>query len=202
MSILTSRQQQVYDFLALFQQRNGYAPTLQEIAAHLGVRGNLGVIRHLTALEKKGYLQRQLRCSRGIVLSGRSKPALSLPLVGSVAAGALTEALADIDEHICVDPSLVRGEGCFALRVKGDSMIEAQIVSGDLAIVRPQATAENGDIVVAMLDGEATLKRFFRDGGAIRLQPENAKLQPIIFHPGDGDIRILGKVTGIIRSLV
>jgi repressor LexA len=201
MQSLTARQLQVYQFIATYIDEQGYAPTLQEIAAHLKVRGNLGVLRHLEALEKKGYLRRTAGRSRGIVLTGRTMAAFSLPLVGSVAAGGLTEALEDIEGRIYVDPSLVRGEDCFALRVKGDSMIEAQIVPGDLAIVRPQATAENGDIVVAMLDGEATLKRFFREEDHIRLQPENSRLQPIVLHPEDGELRILGKVTGIVRML-
>ncbi len=201
MEALTARQRQVYQFIAGYMEEQGYAPTLQEIATHLDVRGNLGVLRHLEALEKKGYLQRSKGRSRGIVLRGHSTTALSLPLVGSVAAGALAEALEDIEGRIYVDPLLVRGEDCFALRVKGDSMIEAQIAPGDLAIVRPQATAENGDIVVAMLAGEATLKRFFREDGHIRLQPENSRLQPIILHPEDGELRILGKVTGIVRML-
>lgn len=201
MEKLTERQQQVYRFVAVYLEKQGCAPTLQEIAVHLGVSGNLGVLRHLNALEKKGYLRRRLGSARGISLIGRSTSAISLPLIGSVAAGMLTEALEDIQGHICVDPTLVRGAGCFALRVKGDSMIEAQIAPGDLAIVRPQATAENGEIVVAMLDGAATLKRYFRENGTIRLQPENARLQPIILHPEDGEVRILGKVTGIIREL-
>lgn len=201
MKKLTARQQQVYRFVAAYIEEQGYAPTLQEIAVHLGIRGNLGVLRHLGALEKKGYLRRKAGSSRGIVLCGRSTAAFSLPLIGSVAAGALTEAWEEIEGHICVDPSLVHGENCFALRVKGDSMIEAQIAPGDLAIVRPQATAENGDIVVAMLGGEATLKRFFREDGVIRLQPENSRLSPIILRPEDGELRILGKVTGIIRML-
>ncbi len=201
MEKLTDRQKQVYRFVGAYVETQGYAPTLQEIAVHLGVSGNLGVLRHLEALEKKGYLRRKQGCSRGIVLSERSTTVFSLPLVGTVAAGALTEALENIEEHISVDSSLVRGDGCFVLRVKGDSMIEAQIAPGDLAIVRPQATAGNGDIVVAMLDGEATLKRFFRENDSVRLQPENSSLQPIILRPEDGEVRILGKVTGIIRAL-
>lgn len=201
MKKLTDRQKQVYRFVAAYIEKQSYAPTLQEIAVHLDVSGNLGVLRHLEALEKKGYLRRTAGCSRGIVLAERSMKAVSLPLVGTVAAGALTEALEDIEEHISVDPSLVRGDGCFALRVKGDSMIEAQISPGDMAIVRPQTTAENGDIVVAMLDGEATLKRFFRENDSVRLQPENSSLQPIILRREDGEVRILGKVTGIIRAL-
>ena len=201
MASLTKRQQQVYDFIDDYQQQCGYAPTLQDIAAHLEVRGNLGVLRHLGALEKKGFIRRTAGSSRGIVLLGRGSPAVTLPIVGSVQAGALSEAFEDVEGSLSLDASLVRGSGCFALRVRGDSMIEAQIAPGDLAIVRPQASAENGDIVVAMLDGEATLKRFFREAGQIRLQPENARLQPIIVTAAAGEVVILGKVTGIVRVL-
>lgn len=201
MENLTARQRQVYRFVADHIEGEGIAPTLQEIAAHLGVSGNLGVLRHLEALEKKGFLRRKTGSSRGIVLSGRATTGMAVPLVGTVAAGSLSEALEDIEGQLCVDPLLVKGAGSFALRVRGDSMIEAQIAPGDLAIVRPQATAENGDIVVAMLEGEATLKRFFREADHIRLQPENARLQPILLGPEDGELRILGKVTGILRAL-
>jgi repressor LexA len=204
MTSLTRRQQQVYDFISNYQQQCGYAPTLQEIAAHLDVRGNLGVIRHLQALEKKGHIRRTAGSSRGIVLLGRvgwANSAIALPLVGSVPAGPLSEALEDIEGYLAVDPSLVRGDGCFALRVRGDSMIEAQIAPGDLAIVRPQSTADNGDIVVAMIAGEATLKRFYREAGQIRLQPENARLEPIIVTADAGEVVIIGKVTGIVRTL-
>lgn len=196
----TPRQQQVYDFIAHYQQQNGYAPTLQDIAAHLGIRGNLGVMRHLKALEKKGLLRRATGSSRGIVLCDHSQ-SQRLPVLGSVAAGNLSEAVEDLQGYLFVDPSLVRGEKSFVLRVTGDSMIEARIAPGDLAIVRPQSSAENGDIVVAMHDGEATLKRFFRENDHIRLQPENASLEPIRFYPADGEVQILGKVTGIIRVL-
>jgi repressor LexA len=201
MKELTQRQRQVYQFIADHIDEQGYGPTLQEIARHLGVRGNLGVLRHLEALEKKGYLRRKAGSSRGISLVGRSRGALSVPLIGTVAAGGLAEAFEELEGYVSVDPSLVKDPGSFALWVKGDSMIEAQIAPGDLAIVRPQATAENGDIVVAMLDGEATLKRFFREGEHVRLQPENSRLQPIILRAEDGELRILGKVTGIIRTL-
>lgn len=201
MAALTVRQQQVYDFIVQYSEQQGYAPTLQEIAGHLKIRGNLGVIRHLGALEKKGYIRRSSGRSRGIVLLGRSL-SRSLPLVGSVQAGPLSEALEDVEGYLSVDASLVRDDGSFLLRVHGDSMIEAHITPGDLAVVRPQQTADDGDIVVAMVDGEATLKRFFREAGAIRLQPENSRLQPIILHPEDGEVVIVGKVTGILRSLV
>ncbi len=198
MSELTPRQQQVYQFVCDYLDSHGYAPTLQEIAAYLGINGNLGVLRHLEALEKKGYLRRVTGKSRGIVLSGRST-SQALPVVGSVAAGALSEALEDVEDYLNVDPALIRGDGSFVLRVRGDSMLEAQICDGDLAIIHPQPEAENGDIVVARLDGEATLKRFFREGESIRLQPENSRFQPIFLSAEDGDVAIIGKVTAIIR---
>lgn len=200
MSKLTSRQQQVFDFIVQFIEFEGFSPTLQEIAVHLGVRGNLGVLRHLSALEKKGYLRRVAGQSRGIVLPN-SKCSQRLPVVGSVAAGPLTEALENTEDYIDVDPSLIKGEGSFVLRVRGDSMIEAHIVDGDLAVVRPQAVAENGEVVVAMLHGEATLKRFYQEKDHIRLQPENSSLKPILLVPEDGEVALVGKVTGILRML-
>ena len=200
MSKITSRQQQVYNFIIHYLDQHSYAPTLQEIAAHLVIRGNLGVLRHLAALEKKGYIRRTPGSSRGIVVLGRSSCS-SLPVVGSVAAGPLSEALECIDDYLHVDATLIKGAGSFVLQVRGDSMIEAQIADGDLAVVSPQSSADNGDIVVAMVDGEATLKRFYREEGQIRLQPENSRLQPIIFSAADSEVIILGKVTGILRML-
>lgn len=200
MTRLTVRQQQVYDFIAAYSEERGYAPTLQEIAARLEVRGNLGVLRHLQALEKKGYIHRTSGSSRGIALLRRAA-SRSLPLVGSVQAGPLSEALENAEGYLAVDASLVRDDGSFLLRVRGDSMIGAQITDGDLAVVRPQPGAEDGEIVVAMIAGEATLKRFFREADGIRLQPENDRLEPIFWRPEDGELRILGKVTGIIRNL-
>ncbi len=201
MSKLTSRQQQVYNFIVHYLDQYGYAPTLQEIAGHLEIRGNLGVLRHLGALEKKGYISRAAGSSRGIVVLGRSS-SLSLPIVGSVAAGPLSEALEHVEDFLSVDAALTKDPSSFVLRIRGDSMIEAQIADGDLAVVNPQSTAANGDIVVAMVDGEATLKRFYQEEGHIRLQPENFRLQPIILSANDGEISILGKVTAIFRSLV
>jgi len=200
MSKLTSRQQQTYDFICEYLDLYGYAPTLKEIAGHLKISGNLGVLRHLDSLEKKGFLRRTAGQSRGIVISSRSV-SKSLPIVGSVAAGPLSEALEHVEGYLCVDKSLVSGDDSFLLRVRGDSMIEAQIADGDLAVIHPQLVAENGDIVVAMLDGEVTLKRFFREAGQIRLQPENSRLQPIIISAADGDVAVIGKVTAVIRIL-
>lgn len=195
----TRRQQQVYDFIADYLERQGYPPTLKEIAGHLGISGNLGVIRHLEALEKKGYLQRDRRSSRGIVLPQRGTTRV-LPLVGEVRAGLPQLAREDIEAHLAVDATLVRSRDSFLLRVRGDSMIGAHIVDGDLAIVKPQKTACSGDIVVVLLGEEATLKRFYHDSDKVRLQPENPNLEAIIVGPDD-DLLIIGRVTGIVRRL-
>ncbi len=202
MSSLTERQQQVYDFLTTYLAANGYPPTLQEIAKHLHISGNLGVLRHLKALEREGLITRNPGSSRSIVLVDRvENNSVVLPLVGTVRAGLPLLAMEEVEAHIAVDRSLVKARDSFLLRVKGDSMIEAHIVEGDLAVVRPQPTAENGEIVVAMIDGEATLKRFFHEGDRIRLQPENATLQALIVAADTEDVTIVGKVTGLCRIL-
>ena len=175
MSNLTKRQQQVYDFLVACLADKGYPPTLQEIASHLHVSGNLGVLRHLKALEREGLVTRSPGSSRAITLTNRvERGSVLLPLVGSVRAGV---------------PELAMEE------------VEAHILAGDLAVIRPQSTAENGEIVVVLIDGEATLKRFFHEGDRIRLQPENAGMAPIIITAGTLDVVIVGKVTGLCRVL-
>jgi repressor LexA len=202
MSQLTARQQQVYDFLTRHIAANGYPPTLQEIARHLQVSGNLGVLRHLEALERKGLISRNPGSSRAIVLTGQLKSdAVALPLVGSVRAGQPQLAEEEVEAHLAVDRSLVKSRESFLLRVKGDSMIEAHITPGDLVVVRPQATAENGEIVVALINGEATLKRFYREREEIRLKPENTAMKSLIYREGDADVQIIGKVTGLCRPL-
>jgi repressor LexA len=202
MSPLTERQQQVYAFLTDYLAANGYPPTLQEIAQHLHISGNLGVLRHLKALERAGLITRNPGSSRSITLVARlESDAVILPLVGTVRAGLPQLAMEEISAHIAVDRSLVKGKDAFLLRVKGDSMIEAHIVEGDLAVVHPQSTAENGEIVVALIDGEATLKRFFREGQCIRLQPENTSMTAIIITADTQDVTIVGKVTGLCRTV-
>lgn len=202
MTRLTPRQQQVYDFIVSHLSSHGYPPTLQEIAAHLHVSGNLGILRHLRALEQKGLVEREAGSSRGIRLPHlqAAKP-MVLPLLGTVRAGLPQLAVEEADEHVCVDSTLVKSPDSFLLRVQGDSMIEAHILAGDLAVVRPQPDADNGEIVVALIDGEATLKRFYREGEEVRLKPENRAMKPLIYREADSDIRILGKVTGICRPL-
>jgi repressor LexA len=211
---LTPRQRQVLEFIISHLNFNGYPPTLREIAAHLGVSGPLPVSKHLEALEKKGYISRN-SVSRGIRLtaphvyavetecsvSDGRPPSVSLPIVGTVRAGHLSPAIEDIQGHFSVDQAAVKGKNCFFLRVKGDSMISAGIFDNDLALVRPQATAVNRDIVVAMVEGEATLKRFYREKDRIRLQPANPNMDPIIIRQGEGEVTIVGKVIGVYRQL-
>ena len=200
MEQLTTRQKEVLEIVTQYITEYGYPPSLREIGKKLAVTGTLGVMKHLEALEKKGYLRRQEGSPRGISLCNQAQSA-SLPIVGVVRAGALHPAFEDIEGHFAIDRSQLRTGGTFFLRVKGDSMIHAHIKEGDLALVRPQPFAANRDIVVAMVGGEATLKRFYREENRIRLQPENPNYSPIIIGEGDGEVAIIGKVVGIYRQM-
>lgn len=196
---LTVRQQKVLDFISNFAQTHGYSPTLRDIAAHLGVSSTFGVNRHLDALEKKGWITKS-GTARGIVLTAQGGRTISLPIVGTVRAGHLQPAIEDIQGVFSLGQGQVKGDGCFFLKVKGDSMIGAGIFDGDLALVRPQPVAENRDTVVAMVDGEATLKWFFREKDHVRLQPANPNMEPIMIGP-DKNLSVVGKVIGIYRQL-
>jgi repressor LexA len=200
MQELTSRQEQVLDFIASHIDNNGYPPSQREIAAHLQVSGTLPVAKHLTALEKKGYIKRDA-VNRGIALTNSLSRSISLPIAGTVRAGHLSPAIEDIQGYFSVDHLAVKGRDCFFLRVSGDSMIGAGIFDGDLALVRPQPVAVNKDTVVAMVDGEATLKWFYKELDHIRLQPANPNMKAIIVRPEDGEVSIIGKVIGIYRRL-
>lgn len=200
MEELTLRQKEVLEIVSRHIEEYGYPPTLREIGAKLGVSGTLGVLKHLDALERKGYLRRQEGSTRGITLSQQGQ-GVPLPIVGQVRAGTLHPAIEDVEGHFTIDRSQLDKGGTFFLRVKGDSMIHAHIVEGDLALVRPQPDAHNKDIVVAMVGGEATLKRFYREADRIRLQPENPNYDPIIVREGDGEVSIVGKVVGIYRQM-
>lgn len=200
MENLPPRQQQVLAFIADFTAGNGYPPSLREISAHLGVTGNTTVLSHLEALERKGYIRRDAGNSRGIVLIREKQPTVvRIPIVGTVRAGAPTLAVEDIEGYYPLDALHLRG-GTFFLRVKGDSMINDAIADGDLALIRPQETADNGDIVVAMINGEATLKRFHREKDHIRLQPRNPNMEPIIIPAGE-EVVIIGKAVKIVRDI-
>lgn len=206
----TPRQEQVLTIIASHLKTHGYPPSLREIADRLGVNNVFGIQRHLDALEKKGLISRSGGSSRGIRLTGPAllrhgrngeASAVHLPIVGTVRAGTPQTPLEDIEELYSIDRHVARTGGTFFLRIRGDSMINAAIREGDLALIRPQAVAKNRDIVVAMVDGEATLKRFYREDGVIRLQPENPNYPPIIISDEGSEVTIIGKVVGIYRPL-
>lgn len=211
---LTHRQRQVLELIRRLLSDQGAPPTIRELREGLALKSLRGVTIHLDALARKGYIHRS-RQARGIRLldiggrrwasGGRAAevtpvPAL-IPVLGRIAAGQPLLAEQNVEEHLAVDPRWIPAPGCFAVRVHGDSMTGAGISDGDYVIVRPQPEAENGQIVAVLIDGEATVKRFYRErGGRIRLQPENPVLEPIFVHPRDQSVRILGRVVGLFRK--
>lgn len=199
MQELTERQQQVLDFITNYIGQHGCPPTIREISERIGVKGTATSVVHLDALEKKGYICRR-DGARRISLTTKPAVSISLPVVGVVRAGQPELAVEDITEYCVVDPSWIKGENCFFLKVKGNSMVEAGIFDGDLALIRPQPSAVNGEIVVAMVDDEATLKRFYLEKDFIRLQPENKEMEPITIHHGEAETTIIGKLLRIIRN--
>ena len=200
MEPLTERQQQVLDFITTYLDTHGCPPTQREISEHINAKGTVTAIRHLDALEQKGYIQRREGSSRSIVVAGRGTGSVSVPIIGRVRAGQPTLAVEEIEGYCSLDKSWVSGNGCFFLRVVGDSMIEDHIIDGDLALIRPQVTADDGDIVVAMIEEEATLKRFYRDEnmGCVILKPSNPAYPELVVAPED--VTIIGKLLKTIRN--
>ena len=201
---LTSTQKKVLIFLKDFLREKGFPPTLREIASHFGLTGPKAPQKTLNILERKGYIRRVPGLSRGTEILGFPTPrtqTLSIPIVGRVTAGELILAIENIEGYINLDRSLVSSENVFLLRVHGDSMIEAHIQDGDFALVKPQPNAENGEIVVALIDDEATIKRIFKKRNLIRLEPANPNMEPIVVKKGEKRVAIVGKVVGIFRKL-
>lgn len=198
MQPLTKRQQQVLDFITSYLDMHGCPPTLREISSHVNIQGTATAIRHLEELERKGYIQRREGSSRSISVIGRGGT-VSVPIIGRVKAGPPTLAYEDIEGYCTVDMNWA-DKGCFFLRVSGDSMIEDHILDGDLALIRPQDTADDGDIVVAMIEDEATLKRFYREEKTetIRLEARNPNYHSYFVAPED--VTIIGKLLKIIRN--
>jgi repressor LexA len=203
--MLTGRQQEIWDFLVDYVDRHGYPPTVREIGEAVGLASPSTVHAHLANLERAGLLRRDPTKPRALELVGREPAALGpaelprLPLVGQIAAGGPLLADENVEDHVAVPERL---NGDFLLRVKGDSMVNVGILEGDLVIVQRAQDARNGDIVVALAGDdetadEATVKRFFRDNGRIRLQPENDAMDPIFAR----HVQILGKVVGVFREL-
>lgn len=198
MEPLTEKQQQVLNYITAYLDTHACPPTLREISTHLNVKGTATAILHLDALERKGYIQRREGSSRSISITGRGGM-VSIPIVGRVKAGLPSLAVENIEGYCNLDMNWVHDRGCFFLRVEGDSMINAHILDGDLALIRPQQTADNGDIVVVMVNDEATLKRFYRRHDHICLQPEHPTMVSIILPP-DADVAIAGKLLKVVRN--
>lgn len=197
---LTARQKEIYDFLLRVIREKGYAPSIPEIGMQFKIASTNGVADHLKALEKKGYIRRVGK--RAIeVLSTLGKPVLTavrdIPIVGRVPAGKPFLSEENVEGLLTVPSDMGSGK-LFALQVKGDSMIGAGILDGDRVIVKQQGTAENGEIVCALIQGEATLKRFYKKNGVITLKAENENYAPITV--AAGEFRILGKVVGLMRK--
>ena len=203
--MLTGRQQEIWDFLVDYVDQHGYPPTVREIGEAVGLASPSTVHAHLANLERAGLLRRDPTKPRALELVGREREAAPaatiarLPLVGQIAAGGPLLADQNIEDHLAV-PETLRGD--FLLRVKGDSMVNAGILDGDIVVVQRRQDARNGEIVVALAGDdesadEATVKRFFRENGRVRLQPENDALEPIYAK----HVQILGRVTGVFREL-
>ncbi|MGL4337061.1 MAG: transcriptional repressor LexA [Turicibacter sp.] len=215
MKPITKRQQSILDFIALEVSKRGYPPSVREIGAAVGLSSTASVHNQLNQLEKKGFIRKDKSTTRGLVVlsaasltpTSQEKPTnlielntiVNVPLVGKVTAGTPIEAIENPDEYFPLPTHMVpSNHQVFMLNVSGDSMINAGIYDGDQIIVKQQSEANNGDIVVAMIeDNEVTVKRFFKENGSIRLQPENDLLAPIIVN----DVTIIGKVIGLFRNM-
>jgi repressor LexA len=199
---LTKRQKEIFDFIGKYAAKTGYPPTVREIGKAVGLHSSSTVHAHLSNLEKIGLLRRDPSKPRAIeLLFDKAKktirPEAGLPLVGQVAAGAPILAEENVEEYIEI-PDVIGGEdGDYILQVRGESMKEAGIIGGDYVVVRPSDDANDGEIVVALIGEEATVKRIFREKDHIRLQPENAEMEPIL----TTEARVLGKVVGVFRAV-
>jgi repressor LexA len=199
MQPLTKRQREILDYLNDFIQQHGYAPSLEEIGRRFNLSSLATVHKHLTNLEEKGFIKRAWNRSRSVELvpTRLGVRAVELPLLGYVAAGSPIEAVAS-NETIAVPENLAGKRDSYVLRVKGNSMIDEQIRDGDFVIVEDRRTAENGEMVIALLDGaDVTLKKLFREQGRIRLQPANPTMEPMMFAPDQ--VQVQGVVVGVMR---
>jgi repressor LexA len=208
---LTKRQQEIFDFIKRYSAKYGYPPTVRDIGKAVGLASSSTVHAHLANLEKLGLLRRDPTKPRAIEMLDRAREGVGsavdsarrfvsppgLPLVGSVAAGQPVLAEENIEDYIAVPAEAGGAEGEYVLRVRGDSMIDAGMLEGDYVVVRPAKDATNGEIVVALVGEEATVKRFYREADHIRLQPENSTMEPI----RSKEAVVLGRVVGLFRSL-
>jgi repressor LexA len=202
---LTKRQQEILDFIEEYGSQHGYPPTVRDIGKAVGLASSSTVHQHLANLEQLGMLRRDPSKPRALELlhrvvrdAGAMVRSAGLPLLGTVAAGQPVLAEENIEDYVSVPQAAGGDDGTFLLRVRGESMRDAGIIEGDLVVVRSQEHAANGEIVVALIGEEATVKRYFREADHVRLQPDNAAMEPI----RSSDVRILGRVVGVMRSLL
>ena len=204
LSLLSLRQRETLQWVKNFIRHNGMPPTVREIGAAFRIKSS-SVFDLLKALERKGYLRRRDRGARSLIITGEranresGSGSVEVPVVGRIPAGLPIEAIEHRFGTVPVSEALLRGHGGYALKVEGQSMIEAGILDGDYVIVRKQETADDGDIVVALIDTEATLKRFYRENDGVRLEPANRQMAPVRIR--SGDFKIQGKVVAVQRAL-
>jgi repressor LexA len=199
---LTRRQREILTFVQRYADAHGYPPSVREIGQALGLTSSSTVHSHLAALERKGYLRRDPSKPRALeVLRDEhempTKKVVAVPIIGHVAAGQPILAQQNIEDYFPLPADIVHADECFILHVRGDSMIDAGILDGDLLVVRRQGSANNGDIVVARIDDEATVKRFFKEADRVRLQPENPTMQPIYSQ----DLTVEGVAIALVRKI-
>lgn len=200
MDLLTKRQKQCLDAIVQHQERTGMAPTYRELGRKLGIDSTQAVSDHLAALERKGYLKIR-STARGIELSKEVRATQGIPILGRIAAGTPIETLENYEGQVDIVAMYGSYPDVFAVRIAGDSMTDAGILDGDLAIIRAASRVENGTIAAVAIDNEATIKKFHREHGAVTLIPANKKYAPRIYHEGSGEIRLLGRVIGVIRRM-
>lgn len=194
----TPRQQAILDVIRDFSREHGYPPSVREIGERVGLSSSSTVQCHLRTLEKKGLIRRDPTKPRALVSGSEStRNIIALPIVGRVAAGVPITAVENIEDEFALPGNFVKQADSFILRVRGDSMVDAAILDGDLIVVSPQSVASNGEIVVAYVDDEATVKRFYKEDNRVRLQPENKFMEPIYTDRAT----IVGKVSAVIRKL-
>ena len=201
---LTKRQKEIFDYIKKFIEKKGYAPSIDEIRKRFGLSSVATVHKHLKFLEKKNIIRRTRHQSRAIELAPSPDfnriNAVQVPLLGTIAAGRPIEAIAG-DERIAIPEEMLGGGKTYVLRVKGESMIDEQICDGDFVIIEDRKTARNGEVVVALLDGEeVTLKKYYDEGDSIRLQPANPDMDPIVVDKRSGNLVIQGIVIGVLRK--
>ncbi len=202
MENLSSKQEQVLEFLVNFNTEHGFPPTIRELCHYFGFKSLNTAHFHLRSLEKKGYIEVHPGKGRGITLPGaRPLSERQIPVVGRIAAGSPILALENIEDFLGIDKGFFGAETNFAVQVKGDSMVDAHIQDGDYVIIKIQDQAEKGDIVAALIDDEVTLKYFYRTKNQVRLESANPKYPPMIFKKGDvRSLKILGVMAGLVRK--